>query len=263
MNLRRFAYISAAACSAYGCHSMSAERGSADAPPLAIIGGEAAQSDDIVDERGLVSLTDCSGVLVAPRVVVTAQHCSHLVGDPVSFHAQWRRVSAVHFPEGALFRADIVALELDEDFESWRTGSPFERSGELGVEDLEALAGGELTCFGRGPTSIIEGAPGDNAEERDYFAGLLTVQDTSGTVLRAVPGPSGQILERGDSGGPCYTEDGRLAAINSSVQRPASADENHNGVFDSGELVVATGARLVGIGEEMTAWLLSVIAAVD
>lgn len=262
MKSRRLAFVCFTASSAYGCQSVTTEQVSEDPQILPIISGEAAQSYDIVEARGLVSLVDCSGVLVAPRVVVTALHCSHVVGASVAFHEQWRRVSAVHLPEGGGIRPDIVALELDEDFESCWTGGPFERSSELGVVDLGALAGQGLTCFGRGPTSIVDGSPADNVAERSYFSGVLTVEAASGGVLRAVPGPAGQILERGDSGGPCFTGSGQLAAINSSLERPASADQNHNGVFDPGELVVATGARLVGIDAELSAWLASVIAGV-
>jgi hypothetical protein len=145
---------------------------------------------------GTAGGSDCSGVLVAPTVVLSARHCGPLVGDQVRFGTQYSTptlnvaVSAVSFPGGGtvgsslLNGGDVAILTLASAVPS-SIATPF-----LLTADTTALLGAQVVTVGYGLRGIgSTGAAlnpgfrlgGTNVLDR-YGAAVNTTSTIAGTA---------------------------------------------------------------------------------
>jgi hypothetical protein len=139
----------------------------------------------------------CSGVIVAPHVVLTAAHCgSAATLRTVSLRGTTVRAVVVHPAYDASSQNnDLAALIVESAL------SPSATLGALGA------VGSELSIVGFGATASDGGTAGARRE------GRAKVASVSATEFVVSPGPS--LTCAGDSGGAAFADGGALVGITS------------------------------------------------
>ncbi len=187
--------------------------------PAAAMVGPTVDASPYADEvvmiltRGPEGSGFCTGVVLAPRVVLTAAHCLRKASDML-----------VHFRDasGAPVLIDVTATIRHPDFHA-DAAEKRVRSIDIGLVETKsalperfrpaALAGGAPP----GPGEKAIGAGFGVAEERQAKTGgtlraaRLAVREPHSSVLLWLEGADGEGGAcQGDSGGPIFSEDGRL-----------------------------------------------------
>lgn len=189
------------------------------ATQAAIVGGDPAPDDHAVVAivrrsvgcQPSVATVECTGTVIAPRVVITAAHCvgggppsaleivlgPDVVTSTMRIGVAGGRVHPAFDP--VTHANDLAVLLLDAD----AAVTPIVAHST----DLPDLTGTDVRLVGYGITS---GASADVGARR---AGVARISETGADELRMVPGPG--MSCRGDSGGPVLGAGGELIGVTS------------------------------------------------
>lgn len=210
--------------------ALLAELAPAQPQPVPIVGG-APTTDPEFD--GVVALLlpgdrSCSGILVAPRLVMTAAHCVAELGGsdqirvaygddafgPSVVSTQWGYDVSRYCPTCQEDRYDVAWVELDQDAGAT---SSFPRPVAVQDEWDEAMASGTaITVVGFGATA----AGGDSDGIKRAVSVEITKLSRAGIEFYA--GGDGRDSCDGDSGGPALTRlaDGTLRLLGLTSRGP-------------------------------------------
>lgn len=189
----------------------------------AIIDGTHSGYESVVKVRNGSGL--CTGTVLRNDVVLTARHCIETaVGNLEQLE--------VRSPNGQ--DRSIRELEIHPDMQGedmdvalLRLAAPLPVDGRsvghfqlLHRTDSSALLNQEVHCVGYGMSSC-EGGAGTQREGNSIVSHVGPWRD-----LTVTPGPGGQVPYKGDSGGSCFTDAGRVTHVN----RTASCEAFARGV---------------------------------
>jgi hypothetical protein len=188
--------------------------------PAAAIVGPARDGDGYADRIVMVLARQggrqsiCTGVALAPRLVLTAAHCLAGAADtlvairaggrttPVEVEATLRHPAY----DSAAPRARRISIDLG----LVRLAKPLEGFKFAEIADAPPPLGGRVTVAGFGVVS--EGGPASDGHAR--AADLAVAAPLSRVTLWAAdPKGAGLGACHGDSGGPIFADDGRLVAV--------------------------------------------------
>jgi hypothetical protein len=190
------------------------------AGPAGAVVGPARDGDGYTDRIVMVLARQsgrqsiCTGVALAPKLVLTAAHC--LAGAADTIVAIRAGGTTVPVPVSAVMRhpgydpAAPKARRISIDIGLVRLGKPLEGFQYPEISDAAPQVGDAVTLAGFGMT----GENGPPSDGRARAADLAVTEPLSKvTVWTADPKRSGLGGCHGDSGGPLFAADGRVLAV--------------------------------------------------
>lgn len=210
--------------------------------PAAIIGGSDVPAGQWRDVAAVLSNRQqyCTGVLIAPRVVLTADHCREVVADEVLLGTNsLARPSAGEFvgvaavvPGPGAFDVALLLLDRDADVPPRRLATGWARSGVVDGAPVELVGYGAVDATGSEFVDALRAARTTITDAACARAsGCAPTLQPAGELGA---GGSGVDTCPGDSGGPLYLLDARgplVAGITSRSYDDATVACSQGGIY--------------------------------